>query len=63
MERNFIPTQITVVQLTNMELRNEALRHKGNPMLEICRMVIDRSLQHKGKTEEVLFVGAQRRPQ
>jgi UDP-N-acetylglucosamine 2-epimerase len=59
-KRHFIPTQINAAQLTNMELRSEALRHKGNPTLEIYRMVIDRSLDHRGKTEEVLYIGDER---
>jgi len=60
MGRNFIPTPITIAQLTNMELRNEALRQKGNTTTEIYRMYIDRSLQHESKCEEVLYMGDQR---
>jgi hypothetical protein len=57
MERHFIPKEITVAQLTNMEIRNEPLRQKGNPTLKIYRMKIDRSIKHKGKCEEVLYIG------
>ena len=57
MERHFIPTPITVERLTNMELRNEALRQRGNTTIEVYRMNIDRSLQHERKREEVLYIG------
>ena len=60
MTRPFMTKKITVEELTNIELKNEALRHKGNPTLEIYRMDVDRDLQHKSKCEEVLYVGDQR---
>ena len=60
MARNFIPTPITVAQLTNRELRNGALGQAGNTTIETYRMTLDRSLQHESKCEEVLYIGNQR---
>jgi hypothetical protein len=60
MTRPFITKKITTEELTNIELKNEAVRHKGNLTLKTYRMDVDRELQHKSKCEEVLYVGDQR---
>ena len=61
MGRDFMPTRITVAQLTNVELKNEALSQRGNVTLEAYRMHLDRTLQYASKCEEVLYVGDERR--
>ena len=54
MERPCIPTPITVAQLTNVELRNEALRQAGNRSIpaRITRRVwaVTRGLRMRGLT-------------
>jgi hypothetical protein len=60
MTRPFIPETITRDQLSNAELKDEALQYKENQTLEIYRMTIDRGLEHEQQSEEVLYIGDQR---
>ena len=60
MTRPFIQETITLEQLSNAELKNEALQYKDNQTLEIYRMTVDRSLEHETQAEEVLYIGDQR---
>jgi hypothetical protein len=60
MTRPFIQETITLDQLINAELKNEALKYKDNQTLEIYRMTIDRSLEYEKQSEEVLYIGDQR---
>jgi hypothetical protein len=58
--RPFMQENITLEQLTNTELKQEAVRHKDNSTLEIYRIDVDRSLQYKRKSEEALYVADER---
>jgi hypothetical protein len=60
MTRPFIQETITLDQLSNAELKNEALKYKDNQTLEIYRMTIDCSLEYEKQSEEVLYIGDQR---
>ena len=60
MTRPFIPETITIDQLSNAELKDEALQYKENPTLEIYRMTLDRDLASEQQSEEVLYIGDQR---
>jgi hypothetical protein len=51
---------ITIEQLINAELKDEALQYKDNQTLEIYRMTMDRSLEYEKQSEEGLYIGDQR---
>jgi hypothetical protein len=55
-----MPENITLEELTNTELKQEAVQHKDNPTLEIYRIDVDRSLQYQRKSEEALYVADER---
>ena len=60
MTRPFMPEPITIDQLSNAELKDEALQYKDNQTLEIYRMTMDRNLGYEKQSEEVLYIGDQR---
>ena len=60
MTRPFMPEPITIEQLINAELKDEALQYKDNQTLEIYRMTMDRNLGYEKQSEEVLYIGDQR---
>jgi hypothetical protein len=60
MTRPFMQEPITIEQLINAELKDEALQYKDNQTLEIYRMTMDRSLEYEKQSEEGLYIGDQR---
>jgi hypothetical protein len=60
MTRPFMPEPITIEELVNAELKDEALQYKDNQTLEIYRMTMDRNLGYEKQSEEVLYIGDQR---
>ena len=60
MTRPFISETITLEQLSNAELKDEALQYQENQTLEIYRMTLDRSRAPEKQVEEVLYIGDQR---
>ncbi len=55
MTRLFMKDPITIRELTNLELKVEALRQRDNLTLELYRITVDR-----GGQEEALYVGDER---
>jgi hypothetical protein len=60
MTRPFMQEPITIEQLINAGLKDEALQYKDNQTLEIYRMTMDRSLEYEKQSEEGLYIGDQR---
>ena len=46
MTRPFMPEPITIEELVNAELKDEALQYKDNQTLELYRMILDRRLEY-----------------
>jgi hypothetical protein len=60
MTRPFMPEPITIEELVNAELKDEALQYKDNQTLELYRMTLDQRLEYEQQFEEVLYIGDQR---
>ena len=60
MTRPFRQEPITIDELVNVELQDEALQYQENQTLEIYRMTLDQSLEYEQQSEEVLYIGDQR---
>jgi hypothetical protein len=60
MTRPFRQEPITIDELVNAELQDEALQYQENQTLEIYRMTLDQSLEYEQQSEEVLYIGDQR---
>jgi hypothetical protein len=60
MTRPFRQESITIDELVNAELQDEALQYQENQTLEIYRMTLDQSLEYEQQSEEVLYIGDQR---
>jgi hypothetical protein len=60
MTRPFMPEPITIEELVNAELKDEALQYKENQTLELYRMTLDQRLEYEQQFEEVLYIGDQR---
>jgi len=55
-----MPEPITIEELVNAELKDEALQYKDNQTLELYRMTLDQRLEYAQQFEEVLYIGDQR---
>jgi hypothetical protein len=60
MTRPFMPEPITIEELVNAELKDEALQYKDNQTLELYRMTLNQRLEYEQQFEEVLYIGDQR---
>ena len=60
MTRPFMPEPITIEELVNAELKDEALQYKDNQTLELYRMTLNQRLEYEQQFEEVLYISDQR---